>query len=63
MEPASYVVREKETKRGMFEFFANAKKTPAFVTANLNYSKYEIVPILQYLQEFNRTTSAENPCT
>jgi hypothetical protein len=55
MEPASYVVRNKETRRGVLEFFASAKKTSAFVRANLNYAKYEIVPILQYLEEFNRS--------
>ncbi|MFX3574156.1 hypothetical protein [Ralstonia mannitolilytica] len=47
METASWVIREKESKRVLFETFNRA------TAERLNTAKYEAVPILAYLQEFN----------
>lgn len=47
-EPASWVIRNKETGEAVMETFDRAK-----VDA-LNTKKYEAVPILQHLQEVNR---------
>lgn len=48
MKTASWVLRNKETKEVICETF-----NPRLV-AVLNTAKYEAVPILEYLQEFNR---------
>lgn len=45
---ASFVIRNKTTKEVICEIF---NKNLLFI---LNYEKYEAIPILQYLQEFNR---------
>lgn len=45
---ASWVIRRKGEAAPLFETFS-----PALVAA-LNTAKYEAVPILAYLQEFNR---------
>ena len=47
METASWVIRDKTTKKGVFETF-----NPELV-AKVNTARYEAVPILQYLQELN----------
>ncbi|CAH0444296.1 hypothetical protein LMG10661_00775 [Ralstonia syzygii subsp. syzygii] len=44
---ASWIIREKASKGVLFETFDN------LVVERLNTSKYEAVPVLQYLQEFN----------
>jgi len=44
---ASWVIREKATKRVLFETFDYAK------VAALNTEKYEAIPIRQYLAELN----------
>lgn len=46
---ASWVIRETATGRVILETYSRA-----FVGA-LNTARYEAVPILQHLQEFNRT--------
>lgn len=51
MAEGSYVIREKSTKRGVCEIFPG--KLLAFAQANLNRERYELVPIGQYLAEFN----------
>lgn len=48
MRPASWVIRDKETKAAIMETY-NAD----FLKA-LNTARYEAVPILEYLQEINR---------
>lgn len=45
---ASWVIREKESGRVICETFSER------VVSALNATKYEAVPILQYLQEVNR---------
>lgn len=45
---ASFVIRNKFTKEVICEIF---NKNLLF---RLNYEKYEAIPILHYLQEFNR---------
>ncbi|WP_193749428.1 hypothetical protein [Ralstonia mannitolilytica] len=52
METASWVIREKESKRVLFETFSRA------TVERLNTTKYEAVPILAYLQEFNARVRA-----
>lgn len=44
---ASWVIREKVSKGVLFETFN------PMIVERLNTQKYEAVPILQYLQEFN----------
>jgi hypothetical protein len=44
---ASYIIREKDTKRVLFETF---NKT---VVNRLNLEKYEAIPILEYLEKLN----------
>lgn len=48
MSTESWVIREKETGRAILETF-NKRTVEA-----INVERYEAVPILQYLQEFNR---------
>lgn len=48
MKTASWVIREKETGRVMFETFQKS------VADKINRKRYEAVPILQHLQEVNR---------
>lgn len=50
---ASWVIREKATKRGIYETY-----NPDLV-AKLNTQKYEAVPILEYLQELNLKIKAD----
>jgi len=50
---ASWVIRNRDTKEVVCETF-----NPRFV-ALLNTAKYEAVPILEYLQELNRSLKAE----
>ena len=47
-ESASWVIRVKATQEVLFETFDSRK------VAALNTTKYEAVPILQYLQQINR---------
>jgi len=49
MRTASWIIREKATKRAVWETF-----NPD-VVACLNTARYEAVPALQHLQELNRT--------
>lgn len=49
MKTASWVIVEKSTQKALCETFS--QKT---VDA-INKSKYEAIPILEYLQEFNRS--------
>jgi hypothetical protein len=48
MRTASWIIREKETKRVICETF-NRRAVDA-----LNTTRYEAVPILEYLQSLNR---------
>lgn len=48
MQTASWVIREKESGNVICETF-NAQ-----LVAALNTAKYEAVPILEYLQDFNQ---------
>lgn len=50
--PSSWVIREKGTGRVICETF-DARKVAA-----LNTARYEAVPILQHLQEFNASVKA-----
>jgi hypothetical protein len=50
---ASWVIREKTTKKVVLETF-NAQ-----LVELLNTAKYEAVPILEYLQEVNRIARAQ----
>lgn len=52
-EPASWVIRNKETGETVMETFDRAK------VDKLNTAKYEAVPILQHLQEVNRKIKTE----
>lgn len=52
MKTASWVIRERATGRVLFETFL-----PSLVAA-LNTARYEAVPILQHLQEFNAAIKA-----
>ncbi|UWI83497.1 hypothetical protein [Ralstonia phage BHDT_So9] len=52
MQTASWVIREKESKRVLFETFSRS------TVEHLNTAKYEAVPILAYLQEFNARVRA-----
>lgn len=54
---ASWVIREKETGRVIFETY-NCR-----VVTFLNTVKYEAVPILAYLQELNRNIRSEAECS
>lgn len=51
--PASWVIREKSTGRAVLEVWS------ASVAAKVNTAKYEAVPILQHLQELNRSLRQE----
>lgn len=46
--PASWVIVEKTTKNAIFETFNKN------VADAINAEKYQAIPILQYLQDFNR---------
>lgn len=46
---ASWVIREKVSKAVLFETYNR------MIVDRLNTEKYEAVPILQYLQEFNQS--------
>ncbi|MDO3558182.1 hypothetical protein [Ralstonia pseudosolanacearum] len=48
----SWIIREKVSKGVLFETFSEQ------VVARLNTNKYEAVPVLQYLQEFNGGVAA-----
>lgn len=52
MDTASWVIRRRTTGEVLFETFS------AKVVRHLNTEQYEAVPILQYLQEFNRRVRA-----
>lgn len=47
MKSASWVIREKETGKVIGEIF-----NPALALA-INVAKYEVVPIMEYLQSLN----------
>ncbi|MHA6907411.1 hypothetical protein ACQUJS_03095 [Ralstonia pseudosolanacearum] len=51
-QTASWVIREKSSKAVLFETFYK------MIVDHLNTAKYEAVPILQYLQEFNGGVAA-----
>ena len=48
MSNASWVIVEKTTNKAIFETFS--EKT----AKSINADKYKAIPILQYLQDFNR---------
>lgn len=50
---ASWIIREKVSKAVLFETFSK------LVVDRLNTAKYEAVPVLQYLQEFNASVRSE----
>ena len=52
MKTASWVIREKASKRVLFETF-NPK-----LVQQVNTVRYEVVPILEYLGELNRKIRA-----
>ncbi|WP_165921984.1 hypothetical protein [Rhizobium azibense] len=52
MRTASWVIRDRETKAAILETFSRA-----FVE-RVDTAKYEAVPIMQYLQELNRSIAA-----
>ena len=52
-DPASWVIREKETGKVLFETYSRR------IVDALNTAKYEAVPILQYLYEVNAKAKAE----
>lgn len=47
MKPASWIIREKASKKVIAETFS-----PALAEA-VNTEKYEVIPILEYLQSLN----------
>jgi hypothetical protein len=49
VSPASWIIRERTTGRVVIETFS------ARVVKALNTAKYEAVPILEYLQDLNRS--------
>ena len=53
MKTASWVLRNKTTKEVICETFDSRK------VELLNTEKYEAVPILEYLVEFNRSVKGE----
>lgn len=55
MKTASWIIRNKLTKKVIFETF-----NPNVVTA-LNKTVYEAVPILDYLQSLNKGQSCATP--
>lgn len=54
MKTASWVIRDKKTKQVVLETF-----NPG-VVSKLNTSRYEAIPILEYLQELNRSVKKEH---
>jgi hypothetical protein len=54
LRTASWVIREKETKKVICETFSRR------MIDSLNTLKYEAVPILEYLQEFNRSAACSS---
>lgn len=51
---ASFIIRDKESKQVVCETFNHS------LLPHLNYTKYEAVPILEYLQELNREIKTKN---
>ncbi len=54
METASWVIVSKETGKAIFETF-NRK-----LADKVNTEKYRVVPVLEWLQEFNRKVKEGN---
>jgi hypothetical protein len=53
-KPASWVIREKASKRVLFETWEEHD------TQRIDARFYEAVPILEYLQDLNRRIAAES---
>ena len=54
LRTASWVIVEKATNKALFETFNEA------IVGKINESKYQAVPILAYLQQFNQQVRGQS---
>ena len=50
LRTASWVIVDKSTNKAIFETFSKS------ITDKINVEKYQAIPILEYLQNLNKTT-------